>query len=86
MVAKNTESENATTSEVALVPEPEPMSGVTGEEEEWRELGGTRVPKKEWVKSLKDRIELSLYRTGAALGGLEAGEKDMEEFAQANLG
>ena len=57
------------------MPEPEPMKGATTEEEEWRELGGTRVPKKEWLKSSKDQMELNLHNVWAALCWLEAGEK-----------
>ena len=79
-------SENATASEVALVREPEPMSGVTGGEEEWRELGGTRVPKKEWVKRFKDQMERDLKGVRDTLSWLEVSQVTMGEFAQVKLG
>ena len=45
-----------------------PMSGVIAEEEEWRELGGIRVPKTEWVKTLKEQVEVRFYSIGASVG------------------
>ena len=49
------------------------------------ELGGIQVPKKEWVKTLKNRVEYRLYRIVAALAWLEAGEKHMAAFEQVKL-
>ena len=44
------------------------------------------MPKKEWVKTLKEQVEVRFYSIRASLGWLEAGEKDMEVVEQAKLG